>query len=109
MYHSQDCCEHVYIESIVGDIRDLVGATIAMARESTNNDRDSEDRNSDWDYSHTWTFYNLATSKGYVDIRWYGSSNGYYSEGVTLEKCPMDKEDGTILPHHDYSQNHYST
>jgi hypothetical protein len=90
MYHEQDCCESVYIESIVGDLQDLVGEEILLA-EDVENIFDvlksiGEDEQDDDDGSHTWTFYKFATRKGYVDIRWYGSSNGYYSEGVSFIK-----------------------
>ena len=36
MFHLQDCCESVYIESINGDIIKLIGAEILVAEEVSN-------------------------------------------------------------------------
>jgi hypothetical protein len=86
-YHYQDCCESVYIESIVGELSDLVGEPLLMAQEVSGEIPEAkEDEYGDgYGESRTWTFYKFATRKGYVDVRWLGESNGYYSESVDLE------------------------
>lgn len=82
LYHDQDCCESVYVEEIIGDLDDLVGYPIWVAREDSNTDGPEMPN----EESYTWTFYNFATIKGYVTIRFLGTSNGYYSEDVSCRK-----------------------
>lgn len=95
-------CEDVYIriESITGDLEDLIGSPILFAAESMSaaNYRkgcptcsNHKERcpscskflkfsgvkdNEDLDGCHIcWTFYKLATVKGYIDIRWNAVAN----------------------------------
>jgi hypothetical protein len=77
MYHEQDCCENVTIEDISGDFDDLIGNPLIVAEE--------RGESGDTDFgSETYTFYTLRGIGGSVDIRWYGESNGYYSERVDI-------------------------
>lgn len=82
MQHTQDCCESVSVESVVGDVQDLIGSPILLAEEASSGETPEGFTHEYEPESQTWTFYKLATIKGYVDIRWFGSSNGYYSESV---------------------------
>ena len=87
LWHEQDCCEDVYVESITGDLEDLVGTPILDAQETRNSEvAPPGPANTDRYDSYTWTFYDIRTIKGSVQIRFFGSSNGYYSESASLGK-----------------------
>ena len=78
MYHQQDCCESVSFADFCGDVSDIVGSTVTSAEESSNCQSTNYG-------SETWTFYTIQTFKGSLWLRWYGESNGYYSESVDIE------------------------
>jgi hypothetical protein len=87
LYHSQDCCESVYVEDVCGDLSDLVGTPMLYAAEVSNEGEEEPKNPSDYEpESHTWTFYKFSTIHGSVTVRFYGTSNGYYSEGVSFTK-----------------------
>ena len=83
-YHEQDCCESVWLEDSDGLINKTDIFTDCNWCEveevvAYGNPLDKDDE------SCTWTFYKFKTNKGYDTLRWYGTSNGYYSEGVDFE------------------------
>lgn len=90
--HEQDCCEHVYIDDICGDLTDLVGLPILEAYESSSDGGSgkpeetpfwvTDDPSGSSSESSTWTFYCFGNHKTRVTVRWLGESNGYYSESV---------------------------
>jgi hypothetical protein len=83
MYHGQDCCERVYIEDITDGWKEILNEALVIdAYESSN--RDWAPPSGMGHESYTWTFYRITTNKGCVVIRWFGESNGYYSEGVSF-------------------------
>lgn len=87
MEHRQDCCEFVRILEVVGDPEDLLDSPVLLTGtvQSTGY-RGDEDCPPETDESYTWTFYRIGTIKGTVTIRWFGTSNGYYSEEVDFVK-----------------------
>ena len=83
MYHMQDGCESVYLEYVI-KFEYLINSPILVAQEVTNIKLQHK---GNWEpESYTWTFYELSTIKGSVQLRWYGSSNGCCSEKVNFVK-----------------------
>jgi hypothetical protein len=87
MLHHQDCCESVAVEDVIGDLADLIGTPILLAEEAVSDKEPEGFKHEYQPESQTWTFYKLRTIKGSVDIRWFGSSNGHYSESVYFEEA----------------------
>lgn len=87
-HHHQECCEHVCIEDFQysGD-EDITGSRILNLSETSNSEE------SGGDSSCTWTYYTIVTTKGSLDMRWLGESNGYYSEEVSVLFSKKDKRE----------------
>lgn len=82
--HIRSCCETVFIESLVGNTKDLENSPILVAEMT---------KGVNPGVAETWSFYKFATNKGWVDVRWFGESNGNYSEEAFLYK---------VLPYEEY-------
>lgn len=75
MHHEQECCEHVRVEEIHGDLQALAGYPLTTAEVYTR-DGDKDDQ--------MFTFYRIGNERHLATIRWCGESH-HYSIGVTVE------------------------
>ena len=95
MFHEQDCCEGCDLEDVCGDLDDLKGHPILLAEEVTNRKDPPPGSATEGGWavdSYTWTYYKLATIKGTVTFRWYGESNGYYSEEADITVQDLEEQ-----------------
>ena len=76
-YHEQDCCEHVAISKVKGDLTHLHNQPIIATSEN-------ETGGENYEGSQTVTVYTFITASGTVKVTWFGESNGYYSESVSF-------------------------
>ena len=86
LHHFQDCCENVYLEDVNGELSWLLDTPVLMADEAQGETGMEEEYGTEY----RWTFYRFATRKGYVDLRFLGLSNGYYSERMDFIRIPEE-------------------
>lgn len=89
--HEQDCCEDVYLDDGLEDLKSMVGEKILNAYEAKSSDAvvpaDALESATVYD-SYTYTFYNISTAKHDTCLRFIGISNGYYSEDMDIAYIP---------------------
>lgn len=69
-----ECSDDItYIESVDGDLQDLVQAECVKSSHYNGNEAHE---------THQWCFYKLATVKGSVTICWREVNSGYYTVDV---------------------------
>ena len=84
LYHDQDCCEHVRIVKVIGNVNELIGEVIFAEEDTGASDPDWY--NESFTDSHTWTKYVLKTANASLEFWFLGESNGYYSEDIRIKK-----------------------
>lgn len=87
MRHCQDCCESVIIERVDGDPVKLVGRKITEVGVDIKKDSGRPSPNSSYvPESSTETVFRFVTDAETLVLSWFGESNGYYSEAVSIDE-----------------------
>ncbi len=84
IYHAQDCCEHVRIVKVIGNVDELIGEVVFAEEDAGANEPDWHDEY--LDESRTWTKYVLKTANASLEFWFLGESNGCYSENISIKK-----------------------
>lgn len=90
-YHQQDCCESVLLEDYDITPEWLVDSKIISVEERIYRSGEGIEPLNTYDQSYTWSFYAIKTSSSTMVLRWYGESNGWYSETVDIDYLHYDK------------------
>ena len=80
-YHAQQWSEQVWLEDGLEDLEKMIGEKVLHAEVIKNYDEVPLDEDDD---SYTWTYYKISTLNHDCTLRFYGTSNGYYSEDVDI-------------------------
>lgn len=89
--HEQDCCESVQMIPHDDSFLSLTGEIVTAASHDTDDDIPASCKREYMDESHTHTIITLSAGDKVVKLEWFGESNGYYGEGVSVcEKEPVD-------------------
>ena len=90
LFNGNDTCDELGLKDIEGDLDDLIGSPIILAEVTESDYIEYTER--------VWIFYRLATAKGYVVIRFYTTTDGWYSDdAITVRK-------GTFIEMEKYRQ-----
>ena len=88
--HDQDCCESVWLLDSSGDVAKIVGKPLIEVT-SEESSGDNVDIGKEFkDDSSTLTTIRFACADEVVILRWFGTSNGYYSESVDFREMVTD-------------------
>lgn len=87
MEHERDCCNQGDLIDGFDDLKQMVGEVVLEA-ECVKQDG-VEGQMPDWaDYLNQWTFYKIRTMNTSATLRWFATSNGYYSVEVPCRVEP---------------------
>jgi hypothetical protein len=87
MGYVPDCCATCVVESGLDDLKAMIGQKLVAVTEDSSKETPADVKQEYTPESQTWTFYTFRSNKATAQLRWFGSSNGYYSESVTFRRA----------------------